>query len=81
MIETLGEHRERYITRPGLPAFDVEPRLKPPLTIIGARKPNRSWFFIWDANVSVFRDILNPDVYLTFSDAHGRYVGPIRYFS
>eukprot|EP01126_Amoeba_proteus_P044442 TRINITY_DN4939_c0_g2_i3.p1 TRINITY_DN4939_c0_g2~~TRINITY_DN4939_c0_g2_i3.p1 ORF type:complete len:230 (-),score=38.28 TRINITY_DN4939_c0_g2_i3:217-906(-) len=58
---------------------EIEKTLSFPVTVIGTRKPHRTWFFAWDLNFAFIRDFLNPHFFLTFEDAKGKVVGPVCY--
>eukprot|EP01129_Flabellula_baltica_P000720 TRINITY_DN10683_c0_g1_i1.p1 TRINITY_DN10683_c0_g1~~TRINITY_DN10683_c0_g1_i1.p1 ORF type:complete len:270 (+),score=62.89 TRINITY_DN10683_c0_g1_i1:179-988(+) len=60
---------------------DLEQYIDFPVRVIGTRKPNKLLFWAWDLNLSLFRDILNPNLYLTFRDSTGKIIGPIKYTS
>jgi len=61
---------------------ELEKTVKFPITIIGTRKPNSFNFWAWDSNLSgICFDTLNPYLFLTFKDATGKIIGPVRYNS
>eukprot|EP01124_Arcella_intermedia_P016659 TRINITY_DN23261_c0_g1_i1.p1 TRINITY_DN23261_c0_g1~~TRINITY_DN23261_c0_g1_i1.p1 ORF type:complete len:545 (-),score=179.23 TRINITY_DN23261_c0_g1_i1:94-1728(-) len=57
----------------------IEPTLSTPLTITGTRKKEDLIFFSWDKNVSIIVNYVNPNMFLTFKDKAGKYVGPVCY--